>query len=69
MTEFPLLKDMMLETRQRDLQRFLKGRFGTLTPEVETALRAVTDQVRLDGLVDWASQCTDLDAFRARLSP
>ena len=67
MIESPLVKELVAGARQKDLRRFLTSRFGVVPQEILNAIRAITDEARLDELIDWAAQCPDLAAFRARL--
>ncbi len=64
----PGLPVVQAETRCNDILRFLAARFGAIPPEIEAALKAITDPARLDDLIDWAARCPDLAAFRARLT-
>jgi hypothetical protein len=67
--ESPLIQELRARWRQQDILRFLTGRFGNVPPEIVTALQAITEEARLNDLVDWAARCPDLEAFRARLLP
>jgi hypothetical protein len=68
MIESPLIQELMAERLHRAILRVLAGRHGAVPPDITAALQAVTDDARLDELIDWAARCPDLDSFRARLS-
>ena len=67
MIESPVLQELLAETRHRDILRVLGARFGAVSPEIADSLRSIQDQAKLDDIVDWASRCPSLDAFRTRL--
>ena len=56
------------ENTQNLIVRFLTGRFGPLPSELTSELRTITDEHKLEDLVEWAARCPNLEAFRARLS-
>ncbi len=62
-----LLTEREVETMQDDLLLFLKGRFGTLPEDLVAAVKVIQQTPRLEELIDWAAQCSDLNAFRSRL--
>ena len=68
MIESPLIQELIAEERHTDIARSLTGRFGSVPPDVTTALQGIQEEQKLDDLVDWAARCPDLDAFRARLN-
>jgi hypothetical protein len=68
MIESPLIKELVAEGKQEDIQRFLKARFGPLPDEVSSALKSIEDIPRLNELIDWSARCPDLAAFHARLT-
>ena len=53
---------------QRNILQVLTKRFGSVPLEIRTLVEAVSEESRLDDLLDWAIACPDLDAFRARLT-
>jgi hypothetical protein len=71
MIDTPLLRKLEEQGIQKGLHRailrFLTGRFGPVPEDLANLLRSITEEEKLDELVDWAGQCPDLDAFRARL--
>ncbi len=71
MAHSPVLREMVreahCEARQNDILRVLAARFGDVPDDLAAALRAVTDDARLDGLLEWAARCPELSAFQARL--
>jgi hypothetical protein len=69
MIESPLIRELQAESRHKDILRVLNFRFGPIPTDVSTGLRAITEDNKLDELIDWALRCPDLDAFRSRLSP
>ncbi len=72
MIESPLQDELMSEMRAQALQDtildVLEGRFGTLPPNIGTALRGILEEARLHELARWTGQCADLAAFRSRLT-
>ena len=67
MIESPLILELMAEQKQQDIVEILEARFGTAPPEVVLAIQAIKDVPRLKELIRLASQCPDLEAFRAPL--
>ena len=51
----------------RAVTKGLEGRFGPIPSDLAILLEAIDDQATLDRLAMSASQCPDLDAFRAGL--
>ncbi len=68
MIESPLIRELVAETRQRDLLGILRERFGAVPPPVEDALRSIQDEHRLDGLFVQALRARDLDSFSQLLA-
>ena len=69
MIESPLIQELVAEHRHKDILRFLAARFGSVPPEIATALEGVQDEAKLDDLIDWAARCHSLDEFRTHLNP
>jgi len=71
MIESPLIQELLTEntvkTRRLDIARLLTARFGTLPPELQAELRAITDERKLEELIPYTIQSPDLAAFRAKL--
>ncbi len=71
MIESPLITELLAkntaETKQKDIVRLLRGRFGAVPEELASALGAIQGEAQLDALFDSAIACPDLEAFRARL--
>jgi hypothetical protein len=67
MIESPLIQELLAERMHKALLDFLGARFGSVPQNVETALRAVEDESKLDELVRLAAVCPDLETFHARL--
>ncbi len=67
----PLIQELLtknrVETSQKIIVRVLRLRFGSVPEELATALEPVQGEAQLDGLLDAAVACPDLEAFRARL--
>jgi len=68
MIESPLIQEIVSRTKHSAIVRFLAARFGPVPQDIVTILQTVSDEQRLDELVDWAGRCPDLDAFRTQLS-
>jgi uncharacterized protein (TIGR02391 family) len=75
MIESPLFQELKAEWTQetarettiRNLMRFLVGRFGAKAKALETEMKAINDEARLDGLVEHAATCRTLGSFRKQL--
>jgi hypothetical protein len=71
MIESPLIAELLAkntaETKQKDIVRLLRGRFGAVPEELATELGAIQGEAQLDELFDAALACPDLAAFRVRL--
>jgi hypothetical protein len=68
MIESPLIQEFVAAKLHNLIVETLTERFGSVPPEVATALRAVQDESRLNELLKCAAfRCPDLEAFRARL--
>jgi len=52
---------------RKTVVRFLTKRFGGLPADIATQLDQVTDEHRLEELIDMAATCPDLAAFQSRL--
>ena len=73
MIESPILQEWLEEhetkVRQGMVLKKLEQRFGPNPADVSAAIRVVTDQLRLEALLDAAYLSVSLDDFRARLAP
>ena len=67
MIESPLIQELWAERIHPLILRVLTGRFGNVPAEIVAAVRTVQEGAKLDDLVEWASRCPDLEAFRSRL--
>ena len=75
MIESPLIQELLAGTRAQTLTetnhkailRILSSRFGSIPPEIVSALRPIQDEAKLNDLIDLATGCPNLEAFRARL--
>ena len=68
MIESPLIQELMAAQNHGHILRFLKHGSEQFRVELTAALQAIQDETKLKELLDWAAECPDLDAFRARLS-
>ncbi len=68
MIESPLIQELVAERAHKYILLVLTDRFGTVPPEIISALPPIQDEKKLDELVVWASRCPDLEAFRSRLT-
>jgi hypothetical protein len=72
MVESPLIREIVEDaesrTKAEDILRVLQYRFGPLPADVQDAVRATRDASRLEALLEGATRCPDLEAFRARLA-
>jgi hypothetical protein len=60
-----IAREIAAEARQEDFLRVLRIRFGPVPAEIGAALETISDEAKLDELVDLAVGCPDLEAFRA----
>jgi hypothetical protein len=67
MIESPVLQEIIAETKQKDIVKFLMARFGEAAQSLENELKAIDDD-RLDELVKRAATCRSLASFRKQLS-
>ena len=67
MIESPLLDELRVEWKADDVARFLRARFGPLPDELESSVRSIQDEERLNALIEIAARCADLEAFRSQL--
>jgi hypothetical protein len=71
MLDTPLLRKLEEQGIQKGIHQsiaiVLRGRFRSVPADLESAITAVQERSRLEDLLVWASQCPDLEAFRARL--
>ena len=62
-----LIRDVLVETSQRSILRFLRSRFGPVPPELEAEVRSIHDETVLDAAVGLAASSPDLERFGADL--
>jgi hypothetical protein len=71
MLESPVLQELLaeleVESCHKHLLRVLRAQFGAVPEELDAAVKVIQQTHRLEGLLDWAAQCPDLNAFRDRL--
>lgn len=71
MIESPLLEEWRAqwtaEAKAGDIIRVLQARFGALSGNIESSLRAIQSEDRLNALIEIAAQCPDLESFRSQL--
>ena len=65
----PKIAEKVAERMHKAILGILEDRFAPLPAEVVTALRAITDDDRLQALIRLAARCPDLAAFLQELSP
>ena len=72
MIESPVLQRLLAKFERRGMTRgltkILESRFGVLPDDVIASLAAIQDEATLDRLLDLATQCPDLEAFRAQVA-
>jgi hypothetical protein len=80
MIESPLLRELRAEWTQEAkiegkieakieaLMTFLVGRFGSKAKALETEIKAIHDETRLQELVEHAATCRTLGSFRKQLA-
>ena len=61
--------DAERETTIRILMTILVGRFGSKAKALETEIKAIDDEARLEELVEHAATCRTLGSFRKQLVP
>jgi predicted transposase YdaD len=63
------LAERAKQKARADILLVLRARFGASVPEAISAeLETIADDARLDGLIEWAARCTDIEAFRTKLA-
>lgn len=71
MIESPLLERLFSEkeikTKRQDLERVLRSRYGSITPEVSAAIQSINSAARLDELLDQSQHYHNLESFREEL--
>jgi hypothetical protein len=76
MIESPLLQEFVAErtqeaireTKIKDLMTILVARFGSKAEALETEIKAIGDEARLQELVKHAVTCRTLSSFRKQLA-
>jgi hypothetical protein len=72
MIESPLFQQLKAEWTHeatiRTLMKFLIGRFGPKAKGLETAIKAIDDEARLEELARHAATCRSLGSFRKQLA-
>ncbi|MFI5458520.1 MAG: hypothetical protein ACHRXM_24065 [Isosphaerales bacterium] len=69
MIESPLVDELKAEWTRETLINFLVARFGSKAQALETELKAIDDEARLQELVKHAATCRTLNSFRKQLAP
>ena len=77
MIESPLVQELVQELKAewtqegeiRALMTVLVARFGSKAKSLETELKAIGDESRLQELVKHAATCRSLSSFRKQLAP
>jgi len=68
MIESPLIDELKAEWTRETLISFLVARFGSKALALETELKAIDDETRLQELVKHAATCRSLNSFHKKLS-
>jgi hypothetical protein len=68
MIKSPIFDELRAQTAQRLVTNLLEARFGPVPPEIAMQLQAIIDENRLTELNRDAAFCSNLEAFRAKLS-
>ena len=73
MIESPILQEIIAEGRvqgrRESLVAFLTTRFGAIGDELESDLKSIEDETRLNELIKLSASCRSLKSFRRNLSP
>ncbi len=67
MIESPLIREIVAESRHKDIFKFLAIRFGPVRPELKAEVTSILDETVLDAAVELAASSPDLDHFEAAL--
>jgi hypothetical protein len=67
MIESLLIREIVAESRHKDIFKFLAIRFGPVRPELEAEVRSILDETVLDAAVELAASSPDLEHFEADL--
>lgn len=62
-----LIRNAIAAKGQKDILKFLRGRFGPVPPEVEAEVKTIRDESVLDAAVDLAASSPDLEHFATAL--
>ena len=73
MIESPLFQELRTETARettiRNIMSILVGRFGSKAEALDTQVKAIDDDARLEELLLHAATCRTLGSFRKHLAP
>ncbi len=64
MIESPLIRELVAESKQDAILRFLQARFGPVPEDLAASIRAIPAERRLDELIDRAGRCRTLATFQ-----
>jgi hypothetical protein len=67
MIESLLIREIVAESRHKDILKILAIRFGPVRPELEADLKSILDETVLDAAVELATSSPDLEHFDADL--
>jgi hypothetical protein len=71
MIESPVLQELIAETTaettHKNILTFLRAKHGSVPTDIAAGVRRISDERRLEQLVELAARCPDLDAFRREL--
>jgi hypothetical protein len=62
-----LIRDIVAAKGQKDILRFVRARFGVVSPELETEVKTIRDESVLDAAVELAASSPDLEHFEKEL--
>ncbi|MCI0379581.1 MAG: hypothetical protein L0215_18385 [Gemmataceae bacterium] len=67
MIESPVFKEIIAETRQKDILSILRGKFEKVSSTVEDKVKTIQDDARLDDLLFQAATSSSLEEFEQKL--
>ncbi len=72
MIESPVLNELIAETQAKTWHKgilgLLKNRFGSVPADLAEMLRGITDEEKLQKLLNLSSSCASLEEFRHHLA-
>jgi len=64
MIEFPAIQELVAETKQDAIIRFLRARFGVVPAELEQDIQRINDFATLNTMVERMDYCTNPEQVR-----